>query len=159
MERRPLTEIGVSALVMLVCAVFWLQAYKLPPGSFEPLGSGPVPMYTAAIIILCCVIVMARAVIALRRGPGIEATFRAEFRGGSPGGAFWMMGMTIAYVALLHMRVASFGIVTFVFLTLLIWALEGFRMRTLLPALITAAIASFGAEYLFTQVFVVDLPT
>lgn len=159
MERRPLTEIGVSALVLLVCAVFWIQAYRLPPGTFEPLGSGPVPMYTAAIVILCCLIVMVRGFIALSRGPGVAASFDAEFRGGSPRGALWMIGMTIVYVALLHMRVASFGVVTFVFLTLLIWALEGFRMRTLLPALITAAIASFGAEYLFTQVFVVDLPT
>ena len=31
--------------------------------------------------------------------------------------------------------------------------------RKALPALIVAAIFSFGAEYIFTNVFVVDLPT
>ena len=54
---------------------------------------------------------------------------------------------------------ASFGLISFGFLTLLIWGLEGLRRRVLVPALITAAIAAFGAEYLFTNVFVVDLPT
>ena len=52
MERRPLTEIVACALIIVVCAVFWVQAYKLPPGVFEPMGSGPVPMYTSALIIL-----------------------------------------------------------------------------------------------------------
>ena len=159
MERRPLTEIGVSALIIAICAVFWVQAYKLPPGSFEPLGSGPVPMYTASIIVVCCLIVMARAANVLARGPGLRAAFDAEFAGGSPAAAISMAAATIAYVALLNLRVGSFGLITFVFLTVLIWGLERFRLRVLPSAAVTAAIAAFGAEYLVTHVFVVDLPT
>ena len=159
MDRRPLTEIGVSALVIVICAAFWFQAYKLPPGTFEPLGSGPVPLYTASIIILCCAIVIVRGIISLRRTSSLAEAFGAEFAGGQPRGAIWLLGLTVAYVAVLQMRVASFGLITFVFLAFLIWALDGFRRRTVLPALATAAIASFGSEYLFTQVFVVDLPT
>src|SRR6056297_3869897 len=147
MDRRPLTEIGVSALIAVICAVFYVQALKLPPGTFEPLGSGPVPKYTAAIIILCCFIVMARAALALAKGPGLLVTLRREFGGGAPTGAVLMLGFSITYIGLLHLQVASFGLITFVFLTLLIWAMESFRLRVLLPALVTAAIASFGAEY------------
>jgi len=159
MDRRPVTEIGVSALIAVICTVFYIQALKLPPGTFEPLGSGPVPKYTAAVIILCCFIVMARAALALVRGPGLLVTLRREFGGGPATGAVVMLGFSITYIGLLHLQVASFGVITFGFLTLLIWAMESFRSRVLLPALVTAAIASFGAEYLFTNVFVVDLPT
>lgn len=158
MDHRPLTEIGVSALVAGICAVFYVQASRLPPGSFEPLGSGPVPKWTAAIVIMCCLVVMARGFLRLRAAGGVAASARAEFTGGRPGGAIVMLAGSLAYVALLHLKVASFGIVTFVYLTLLISALEGFRSNVILAAAITAAIASFGAEYLFTEVFTVDLP-
>ncbi len=70
-----------------------------------------------------------------------------------------MLGASVVYVGLLHLQVMSFGIVTFAFLVLLIWAMERFNPRKILPAAIVAAIFSFGAEYIFTNVFVVDLPT
>ncbi|MCB1491068.1 MAG: tripartite tricarboxylate transporter TctB family protein [Rhodobiaceae bacterium] len=159
MERRPLTEIVACALIIVVCAVFWVQAYKLPPGVFEPMGSGPVPMYTSALIILCCVVVIVRAVRTLINGHGFATAFIREFAGGAPVGAVWMVVVTLAYAALLHLRAAPFGLITFLYLALLIWALERFRPRMLAPALITAAVFAFGAEYLFTHVFVVDLPT
>lgn len=159
MDRRSFTEIGVAALILVICAVFWVQAYKLPPGSFEPLGSGPVPMYTAAIVMLCCLIVIVRALGTLLRGPGPARAFREEFSGSSPLGGLLMLGSSVVYVGLLHLQVAGFGLVTFVFLTVLIWAMERFRSRTLPLALVVAAIFAFGAEYLFTNVFVVDLPT
>ena len=159
MDRRSYTEIGVAALIIVICAVFLVQAFRLPPGTFEPLGSGPVPIYTSSIIILCCVIVIIRAVRELLRNSGPLRAFQLEFSGGSPLGGVLMLGSSIAYVGLLHFQVASFGLITFVFLTVLIWALERFNSRNILPAVAVAAIFSFGAEYIFTNVFVVDLPT
>jgi len=158
MERRPVTEIGVSALVAAICAIFFVQAGKLPPGSFEPLGSGPVPKWTAAIVMLCCLIVIARGILRLRDAGGVAASARVEFSGGRTHGLVLMLGLTLLYVGLLHAKVASFGIITFVYLTLLIWSLERFRPAVLIPALITGAVAAFGSEYLFTNVFTVDLP-
>lgn len=159
MDGRPLTEIGVSTLIFFACAVFWFQAYSLPPGSFEPLGSGPVPMYTAAIVMICCVIVAVGGIRKFRRGPGIATALEAELSEGSPMAAAWLVGTTLLYAVALHMRVASFGLITLVYLAVLIWALQTFRLRALAPSLITAAVAAFGAEYLFTNVFYVDLPT
>lgn len=159
MDRRSYTEIGVSILVIVICAVFLVQALALPPGTFEPLGSGPVPIYTASIIILCCVIVIVRAAKELFRNSGPLRAFQLEFSGGSPIGGLLMLGASIAYVALLHFQVASFGLITFVFLALLIWAMERFNTRKIIPAVAVAALFSFGAEYIFTNVFVVDLPT
>ncbi|MAQ85477.1 tripartite tricarboxylate transporter TctB family protein [Psychromarinibacter halotolerans] len=159
MDHRPIAEIGVSCLIIAVCAVFWYEAAQLPPGSFEPLGSGPVPMYTAIVIILCCLFVIARAVGKVRNGGGLAADFRAEFTGGSPAGALIIAGGTLIYAGLLHYKVLPFGLVTFAFLFLTIWTLENLSLKRALPAAIVAAVMSFGTEYLFTKVFIVDLPT
>ena len=157
MGRRHIYEIGVASLILAVCAIIWAQASRLPPGSFEPLGSGPVPQWTASIVIVCCLVVIATAARRLwMSGVGPAAP---EDASGTPRTALLLCGLTVAYVGLLDVGAASFGLITFGFLTLLIWGLEGFRHRVLVPALITAAIAAFGAEYLFTNVFVVDLPT
>jgi len=159
MDRRPIAEIGVSGLIIAVCAVFWYEAAQLPPGSFEPLGSGPVPKYTAIIVIICCVIVIGRALFRMRGGPGFAADVRAEFAGGSPAGALIITATTLIYAVLLHYEVLPFGPVTFLFLFLTIWTLENLSLKRALPAAIVAAIMSFGTEYLFTNVFYVDLPT
>ena len=158
MDRRSFTEIGVAALVILICAVFWIQANSLPPGTFEPLGSGPVPMYMAGIVILCCLIVIGRAVVSIMQAPSFYHAFRSEFPGAPRLGGVLMLGSSVVYVALLHLQVASFGLISFVFLAALIWAMESYRPRKAPLALIVAAIFAFGAEYLFTNVFVVDLP-
>lgn len=76
----------------------------------------------------------------------------------SPYGPLVTLGLTVVYVTALDLKVASFGIITCVFLTILIAALENFRPKSLLPAFIVAVIVSFGVEYMFTNVFVVDLP-
>ncbi len=55
MGRRHIYEIGVASLILVVCATVWAQASRLPPGSFEPLGSGPVPQWMASIAIVCCI--------------------------------------------------------------------------------------------------------
>ena len=159
MERRSYTEIGVAALIIVICAIFLTQAVRLPPGSFEPLGSGPIPIYTSAIIIFCCVIVIVRSVMVLLRSSGLLREFELEFSGGSPAGAILMLSASFVYVGLLQLQILSFGIITFAFLTLLIWSMERFRRHKLLPALVTSALFSFGSEYIFTNIFVVDLPT
>lgn len=157
MDRRPLTEIGVSALIALICAVFLVQALALPPGRFEPLGSGPVPTWTASIIILCCLIVMFNASRSLR-GTSIAEAAHAEFSGGHPLGGVMVLGLTVAYVGALDLKLAAFGVTTFIYLFLLIMGMEGFARRRLVPALILAAVAAFGAQFVFTQIFFVDLP-
>lgn len=157
MDRRPLTEIGVSALIALICAVFLVQALALPPGRFEPLGSGPVPTWTAIIVIVCCLAVIVSAALSLR-GKNIARAAHFEFSGGYPMGGVMMMGLTVAYVGALHVKLTGFGIVTFVYLVLMILGMEGFARRRILPAVILSAIAAFGAQYVFTEIFVVDLP-
>ena len=156
--QRPLTEFAVAALIALICVVFLVQAWKLPPGTFEPLGSGPVPIWTSIVVMICCGVVMLRAVLRIRAAGGPGATIREELQVDSPGKGLILVVSTLLYVLALDLQLGSFGVITFVYLTLLIWALADFGTKTLIFAAINAGIFAFGAEYLFTNVFVVDLP-
>lgn len=162
---RPIAEIGVCTLVIVVCVVLLWQASKLPPGSFEPLGSAPVPQATAVIIIVCSVIVIFTALRHMFRRSDREYTestikhhVKDEFVGRSPYGALVMLGATVGYMALLHSRLIPFGALTFLFLLLVIWALNNFRRQSLIPAAITAVVFGFGTQFVFTKIFIIDLP-
>ena len=78
---------------------------------------------------------------------------------GTHNDALIIAGGTLIYAGLLHYKVLPFGLVTFAFLFLTIWTLENLSLKRALPAAIVAAVMSFGTEYLFTKVFIVDLPT
>jgi len=163
--RRPIAEIGVCTFVIAVCIVLLWQASGLPPGSFEPLGSAPVPQVTACIVIVCCLIVIFTALRRIFRrsdrqytGSALKHYVKDEFVGRSPNGALVMLGSTVVYTALLHSRLIPFGALTFVFLLLVIWALNNFRRQSLIPAAITAVVFGFGTQLVFTKIFIIDLP-
>ena len=66
--------------------------------------------------------------------------------------------LTVVYVAALHFRVTTFAIITTVFLIATIFVLVRFDIAKLPVILLVAAVTGFGCQYLFTRVFVVDLP-
>jgi len=147
-------EIGASLAVILACAVLIYESLGLPPGSFEPLGSAPVPQATAGLIILLCAIVIAGAI--RKRGKAITAE-EDEVKD-EPVSALLLIALTLLYVLLLHFRVMGFGTLTAGYLFVVISALERFRPRSLIGAAIVGILVGYGVQYLFTQVFVVDLP-
>ncbi len=153
MQNQKKIEITISALIALISVVFIWESWDLPPGTFEPLGSGPVPQVTASIITLCCILVI---VAAFKKVP--EATSDKEAQPSSIKAGVLMAVATVLFVAVLHLRLMPFSWMTAVFLAVTIWGLEKFAKRKLLPAVITGLIVGFAMQYLFTQVFVVDLP-
>jgi hypothetical protein len=106
---------------------------------------------------VCCLVVILRALRYLR-GQDVGAVLRYEFTGGNPVGGLTVAGLTVVYVGALHLQLAGFGVLSFIYLVLLILGLEGFARHRIVPALIVAAVAAFGAQYVFTEIFVVDLP-
>lgn len=147
-------EIGVSVLIILICAVVIYESLDLPPGSFEPLGSAPVPQATAGLIILLCLIVIWGAI---RRKPAepedVEGAVPDE-----PVSALLLAAATVLYVLILHLRLVGFAPLTASYLFIVISALERFKPKALIGAAIIGVLFGFGIQYLFTQVFVVDLP-
>ena len=148
-------EVWVSLLVILICLVFLWESWDLPPGSFEPLGSGPVPQATAFIVILCAGLVIFNA---LRKPVQLSGDEEIEERPSISAGLIISL-VTVIYSLMLHFRLMPFAWMTTLFLIITIWSLEKFEKKKFLPALITAIVIGFASEYLFTEVFIVDLPT
>ncbi len=146
-------DIGVALVLIVIAAVAIWQSADLPPGTFEPLGSAPVPQMTAGLIILLSLWVILRAM--LRADGNEEATHAAPERWRD---AASVAVLTVLYVAALHFRVTTFAIITAVFLTATIFVLARFDLKKLPVILLVAAITGFGCQYLFTRIFVVDLP-
>jgi hypothetical protein len=152
---NPRVDIGVCLFLIVVCCAVLVEAAKLPPGSFEPLGSAPIPQATAGLIILLCLLVIARAALTLWRG---EEIIGEEAYAPRRLDAAVIFGMTVIYVALMALRVAGFAPITAVFLFVAIGFLTRFAPRSLPVAALTGIVMGWGCQYIFTQVFVVDLP-
>jgi hypothetical protein len=151
----PRTDIGVALLVIVLCCALLWQAAKLPPGSFEPLGSAPVPQATAGLIVLLCLWVIARAGVVLRRG---EVPAGADETVPRPLDAAGVFLLTVVYVLAMAFRLGEFAILTSIFLFVTIGLLIRFERRRLPIAAVVALIMGYGCRYVFTRIFVVDLP-
>ena len=148
-------EVWVSLLVILICVIFLWESWDLPPGSFEPLGSGPVPQATAFVVIFCAGLVILNALKkSVQLSEHEETQEKPSIRAG-----LIISSATVVYSLVLHLRLMPFAWMTTLFLIITIWGLEKFDRKKFLPALITSIIIGFASEYLFTEVFIVDLPT
>ncbi len=173
--------------IIAVCVAVLVESWDLPPGSFEPLGSGPVPQAIAFLIIGLCSIILVRAFIALIRHNGMQKSEEeniigteektAEFRP-RPWSAVVVLLLSGLYVGILYLGIMGFGLLTCLFLFGIIVFLVGMEsvyafgrlittfdrkhLAAARPVLIAAAIAvimGFGCEFVFTEIFFIDLPT
>jgi len=154
-DSDPRVDIGVCLFLIVICCAVLVQAAKLPPGSFEPLGSAPIPQATAGLIIGLCILVIGRAALVMWRG---EASAAAPPYPPRRLDAVALIGLTVVYVLLMAQRVAGFAPITALFLFVAIGFLTRFAPRSLVIAALTGVIMGWGCQYVFTQVFVVDLP-
>ena len=152
---NPRVDIGVCLFLIVICCAVLVETAKLPPGSFEPMGSAPIPQATAGLIIFLCLLVVARAALAMWRGQvsAAEETYPPRRLD-----AAVLFGLTVLYVLLMAQRVAGFAPITAAFLFVAIAFLIRFAPRSLPIAALIGVIMGWGCQYVFTQVFVVDLP-
>jgi hypothetical protein len=149
----PRLELAVCLGIIALCAAVLVEAASIRPGFFEPLGSGPVPRTTAWSIIVLAAVTAGRAVLRWRAGavPVVELRER------------WLdmaavFALTLGYVAVLHLRLTTFDLMTTAYLGLAIGILVRFERRKLPWVVLVAAAVGFGSQYVFTRIFVVDLP-
>jgi hypothetical protein len=152
---NPRVDIGVCLFLIVICCAVLVEAAKLPPGSFEPLGSAPIPQATAGLIIFLCLLVVGRAALVMWRG---ETSVAGEPYPPRRLDAAVLFGLTVLYVLLMAQRVAGFAPITAVFLFVAIAFLTRFAPRSLPIAALIGVVLGWGCQYVFTRVFVVDLP-
>ncbi len=146
----PRLEIGVALMLILIASLALFGTRTIPPGRFEPLGSAPVPQAVASLILLLAVWIIVRACIDKRPVAAAAADRYLD--------AGVVVALTLLFVAAMHYRLATFAILTLVYLVATIGFLIRFDRRQLPWVIGIAAIVGFGFQYLFTRVFVIDLP-
>ena len=155
MLKKPskTTDVGLGAVLILISLVIMWGLKDLPPGTFEPLGSFSVPFTIAGLIIFFSIIIIIKA---LGNGSNKVAE-KKEFR---PRGdlALQLIAATVVYALVMAMEWVSFSIATLFYLLLTINLLGSFKRRYWLLSLIVSLVLGFGLEFLFTKVFVIDLP-
>ncbi|MGI9334015.1 MAG: tripartite tricarboxylate transporter TctB family protein [Gammaproteobacteria bacterium] len=156
MQRKPSprADLGLGAFLIAVCAAVLYESRAIPPGTFEPLGSAPVPQTVASLIIVLSLAVMVRAWRSLRAG---QSDGRPDVVPRWADAAL-AAALTVVYALTLEFRIGRFDVLTTLYLFATIGLLVRFRRRSLPAVALVAAVVGFGCQLLFTRVFVVDLP-
>ena len=146
--RGPVRDIVLAAVLAVVCgAVVW-SASALKSGGFEPLGPGALPIGLAVLIVIFGVFVV------LRERP-VYPAFTVDRR-------VWLsLGTILAglvFTGLLHLLPGNFGLLSFLFLMVSMFALSRFDMRKLPFIAGLSAATALGTWFIFTHVLVVGLP-
>ena len=126
--------------------------------SFDAVGPLAVPkmiFYGTVILILLSI---AQSVIE-KRNQQKALNIDAEAVKPQVKMAVGMLGMTAVYIIIMSAGIVSFTIATIVFLVITIGLLGRFEKKIMIYGVVIALIMGFGCDYLFTQIFDIDLPT
>lgn len=149
-------EVAVGLALAAIGAAFVVEGWNLPPGFFEPVGPGPIPSAVAWCVIALSAVVVLQASVRLAAGllpPREPPAFETRGRD-----AVAVATLTVAYVAAMGLGLVGFALATTIYLVAAIGVLDGWRLRTLVPAACIAVVMGFGLAYVFTRILVTDLP-
>lgn len=167
-KKARILELGVPLFLIGIAAAFLWDSRTLPGAGFDRLGPAPVPRLICWCVIILCGVVIGQVYLAHRAAEASTGSTDPDRDAPGPADedvkpqpvlALLMLGLTGAYVAVLAARISSFALATSVFLLLTIGGLNRFDRKGMLVTLVIALAMGFGCQYLFTEVFVIDLPT
>lgn len=150
----------VCLLVITVSGAVIYESSKLPPGSFDPLGSGTMPAMTSWALVVLCVVILLRPMFVRPTSGEQDSPMDAETdetrRTAVQAVAF--AALTVIYVVTLNLKVAHFIPVTVVFLLVSLLLLNGLSWRGLIIGIAVSAAFPILIFLCFTEIFIVDLP-
>lgn len=153
-SRTPQLDLSISgALIALSVFVLW-GTKEIPPPFFDPIGSAAFPKYAAYIIMALALAIGARAGFSLRKPPTHSPKpYREE-----PLLAGSVVLSSALYLLSMQWDLLSFRWATLVFIFLLSSLLSKFEKRVMIVSAAIAFVFGFGGQYLFTEIFYMDLP-
>jgi hypothetical protein len=161
-------------LVIVITAPFAWESNKLPPGVFDPLGSGTVPLIVSLLILGLCSIGLVRTLLSdrIHRRTDVDVS-----EGGTPTDSvvghahdeknairktpqlvLMLLAATVLYCCAFQLRIANFALMSTVFLWVSIYLLSDRSRKNLVGSLVVAIACSTLFYIVFTKVFIVDLP-
>ena len=158
--KKPfLLELGVPIGLIVIAAAFLWDSRNISEMAFDSLGPAPIPRLICWCVILLSAVVMGQVMLASKSPAGKVTTPNEEAAKPQPLLALATLGFTVLYVIAMAFRFGSFAIITSVYLMLTISVLSRFNKKAMIIGAVIALIMGFGCQYLFTEIFVIDLPT
>jgi hypothetical protein len=163
-ETSSKVELGLSIFLIILSIVIFWETLDLPPGTFDPVGSAGFPRLISVFIGVLSLVILTRAVRRISVGSkkasasksqqtAVPPTFRPRYDL-----ALGFYALSLVLVSVLALKLISFAICTVLFLFTSIGMLTRFYYKRLPVVILIALVIGFGSQYIFTQVFVVDLP-
>jgi hypothetical protein len=163
MARRvsPNEDILLAVLLIAVAGVFYWGTLGLKPGTYEPLGSASAPRAICAGLAILAGIILAgaiRRILSRKKEGSPEKVTEPLSYTRRPGLAIVFIAISIGYVGLMAFGLVGFAGATLIYLLLSGSALTRIDIKRIPTLIVIGVVLGFGCYYLFTQVFVVDLP-
>ena len=161
-NSNPKADIVLALAVIALAVVLYIGTLSLPPAKWEPLGSAAVPRGLCVIMSCLAAVVLARAVLVLRKGaPKARASAPAnadESFERRPWTAVAMLVLVVLYVAAMNLRVLGFVEATVAFLVALCLVFTRAQRRQIPWIVGFALVIALGNYMVFTHFLYVDLP-
>lgn len=153
-STTPRLDLAVCGGLIALAVLILMGVKDLPPPFFDPVGSAAFPKYAAYLVIALAIAIGLRAFISLKAERSKESQgFRNE-----PLLALSVVLIPSIYIASMQIGWLSYRISTVVFIFLLSSILARFDKRVMIWSGIVALVFGFGGQYLFTEIFYMDLP-
>ena len=157
------TDLVLSIVLLGISALVYWETLGLPESPYEPMGPAFVPKVLSVIIGALALLLLAKSLrdrlkgaVAIASAP--EEPFQTDYWVKQPLMAVAGMVLTVAYIASMHSGLLGFRAATISFIMLSGSLLTKMKMRLIPIFILIACIMGLGGHYIFTKVFVVDLP-
>ena len=152
------TDLIVDTLVALgligLCALVLVESLHIPHTAFDALGSARVPQAAAGIVAALSFVVLGRSLARLRTA----ARQRKSVSARRWADALVIFLISVAFVAAMQNEVMAFGPLATIYLVLAIGWLERFKLKRMPVTACLSIVVGFGCAYVFTKIFIVNLP-
>lgn len=155
-------DLVLALLLYAFAAVLYWQASLLPPPFFDPLGSAAVPKFVALVLAVLATLVVVRVFVGAGEEPApVDEATPPEDTAARPAPliALGAVLLPTAYVASMAFDALGFREASILFIFAMGALLARFRRRAVLILLPLAILLGLLFDFIFTQVFYVDLPT
>jgi putative tricarboxylic transport membrane protein len=151
-DAEARVDLALAAVMTVVGLAMVIDAIRLPPPFFDPLGSGAVPKYVGLVIMALSYAILAHRLT-------LPAPTAAEPDGLSrPTVAAQSIAIMLAYAGVMEVGWLGFREATIPAVILLAGVLSHWNRQVLLFAVVAAVAIALSFAWLFSEILYVDLP-
>lgn len=155
MQSNEWPVIGICTVILVISGLILNQALSIPKGTFEPLGSAPVPIAVCVVLSALALCQFFASVFVLFKS---RILFFISFNIRVID-VLLISLVILIYVYLIQIRFSSYGSMTSIILFSIFIILTRAKKYTLIPSFLISLALSYSLQWIFTRILFVNLPT